>query len=150
MVLHLVCFMLMQMQIRNCIFFLPLECFKRLRYWVNPLSMFRSRWMKWLPFLSFVASFLFSGIVEVLMCRLKARNALGHVFVSQVNTHTHWHWHTHTHTHCLYDGPMYADDGACVHFGPWIISPCGYLQESGAGCFLRRYRLFLQVPHNLF
>uniref|UniRef100_A0A4W6D0D2 Enoyl CoA hydratase domain containing 2 n=1 Tax=Lates calcarifer TaxID=8187 RepID=A0A4W6D0D2_LATCA len=29
-------------------------------------------------------AFFFSGIVEVLMCRHKARNALGHVFVSQM------------------------------------------------------------------
>lgn len=48
------------------------------------------------------------------MCRLKARNALGHVFVSQVKTHTH----THTYSHSHHDGPVCADDGACVHFGP--------------------------------
>lgn len=49
------------------------------------------------------------------MCRLKARNALGHVFVSQVNTYTLTH--THSHPQTLPKGPVCADDGACVHSG---------------------------------
>uniref|UniRef100_A0AAQ4PKZ8 Enoyl CoA hydratase domain containing 2 n=1 Tax=Gasterosteus aculeatus aculeatus TaxID=481459 RepID=A0AAQ4PKZ8_GASAC len=41
------------------------------------------------------------GITEVLMCRHRARNALGHVFLSQVSISTTTCLHTHTHTHTV-------------------------------------------------
>lgn len=58
----------------------------------------------------------FSGIVEVLMSRLKARNALGHVFVSQVSRPLHHHLHTDTHTLRLKKMcPVCADEAGGVH-----------------------------------
>lgn len=69
-----------------------------------------------------------SGIAEVLMCRHKARNALGHVFVAQVSGYLHRYVHTHIHitqtdTHC----PLCADEGVGVHSVQWLSSACGYL-----------------------